>query len=169
MPSRSANIAEREIKRYRDRLGRTIGLYLALFAWKAGLDGVVLMREDIQGFFGISNTGSQRIDQDRVNHHPVVQILQALLSRGIRHLPSLSISFKIGLRAVPSFGSVSFSKQNAEAQCRTKSLGWVGPKCAQTETLLVSGRRNADTKRNHQRSCIVYCGMKTPKLRRCLS
>lgn len=63
MPSKRATIAEREIRRYRNRLGRTIGLYLALFAWKAGLDGVVLMREDIQGFFGISNTGSQRMDQ----------------------------------------------------------------------------------------------------------
>jgi hypothetical protein len=63
MPSTKATISERDIKRYRLRLSRTVGLYLALFAWKTGLDGVVLMRQDIQEFFGIDNTGSPRMSQ----------------------------------------------------------------------------------------------------------
>jgi hypothetical protein len=63
MPSRKITIHDREIKRYRLRLSRTVGLYLAMFAWKTGLDGVVLMRQDIQEFFGIDNTGSTRMDQ----------------------------------------------------------------------------------------------------------
>jgi hypothetical protein len=63
MPSRKTTIHDREIKRYRLRLSRTVGLYLAMFAWKAGLDGVVLMRQDIQEFFGIDNTGRPRMDQ----------------------------------------------------------------------------------------------------------
>ena len=33
-----------------------------MFAWKASLDGVVLMLDDIREFFGIYNTGS-RMDQ----------------------------------------------------------------------------------------------------------
>ena len=48
MPSRKPNIHDREIKRYRLRLTRTVGLYLAMFAWKAGLDGVVLMLDDYE-------------------------------------------------------------------------------------------------------------------------
>ncbi len=63
MPNRRTTIQEREIKRYRRRLSRIIGLYLSLFAWKAGLDGVVLMRQDITEFFGIDNTGRPRISQ----------------------------------------------------------------------------------------------------------
>lgn len=63
MPPRKRTIHDREIRRYRLRLSRTIGLYLALFAWKTGLDGVVLMRQDIQEFFGIDNTGRPRIGQ----------------------------------------------------------------------------------------------------------
>src|SRR5438046_1601842 len=59
MPSRKANIHDREIKRYRLRLTRTVGLYLAMFELKAGLDGVVLMLDDIREFFGIYNTGSR--------------------------------------------------------------------------------------------------------------
>ena len=62
MPTRKMTIQEREIMRYRRRLTRTVGLYLAMFAWKAGLDGVVLMLYDVREFFGIYNTGS-RMDQ----------------------------------------------------------------------------------------------------------
>ena len=58
-----ATIREREIKRYRLRLHRIVGLYLALKAWCRGVNCIALSRSEVRQFFNIDSTPKQRMTE----------------------------------------------------------------------------------------------------------
>lgn len=165
MPSKSTNIAEREIKRYRDRLGRTIGLYLALFAWKAGLDGVVLTREDLQGFFGISNTGSQRIEQIVSTTTPWFEYHKPYYREGsgtyLHYLFLSKSSLEPYLPSGPSLAPSKMPKRSV-VQKVLAGLDQNAPKLKLLSSLVEEIPKQSDIIKD---LALFTAGMKTPKLK----
>ncbi len=71
MPTIPKNIRAEEVEdKYRPRLHRTVGVYLALKAWTRGFDCIVLSRKDLFGFFAMKSTPSERMEQIRKNVRP---------------------------------------------------------------------------------------------------
>jgi len=56
-------IRKREIRKYRRRLHRTVALYLALKAWCAGINCIVLSRSELIKFFDMENTPGIRMSE----------------------------------------------------------------------------------------------------------
>jgi len=54
-------IRDREVSRYRQRLHRITGLYLALKAWQHKADCLVLTRDDVLKFFDMEATPEERM------------------------------------------------------------------------------------------------------------
>jgi hypothetical protein len=58
-----ATIRQREIRSYRLRLHRTVGLYLALKAWRGGVNCIALSRLEVRQFFAMDSTPKQRMGE----------------------------------------------------------------------------------------------------------
>lgn len=59
--------------KYRPRLHRTVGVYLALKAWTHGFDCIVLNRNDLLAFFDMKATPGDRMEQIRRDLKPWFQ------------------------------------------------------------------------------------------------
>lgn len=58
-----ATIRQREIRSYRLRLHRTVGLYLALKAWRGGVNCIALSRLEVRQFFAMDSTPKKRMGE----------------------------------------------------------------------------------------------------------
>lgn len=56
-------IREREIRKYRLRLHRIVSLYLALKAWYAGVNCIVMSRSELLKFFNMDSTPESRMSE----------------------------------------------------------------------------------------------------------
>jgi hypothetical protein len=71
VPTIRKTIREEEVEdKYRPRLHRTVGVYLALKAWTRGFDCIVLSRKDLFGFFAMKSTPRERLEQIRKDVRP---------------------------------------------------------------------------------------------------
>ncbi len=62
--------AEEVEDKYRPRLHRTLGVYLALKAWIRGFDCIVLSRKDLLTFFDMKVTPGERMEQIKKDVKP---------------------------------------------------------------------------------------------------
>ncbi len=68
------SIRDKEVEdKFRPRLHRAVGIYLALKAWTRGFDCIVLSREELLGFFDMKNTPQDRMEQIRKDIRPWFQ------------------------------------------------------------------------------------------------
>jgi hypothetical protein len=65
-----ATIREREIRRYRLRLHRIVSLYLALKAWCAHVNCIVLSRSELLHFFDMESTPAARMAEIQKDMKP---------------------------------------------------------------------------------------------------
>ena len=65
-----ATIRQREIRRYRLRLHRIVGLYLALKAWCRGINCIALARLEVRQFFAMDSTPRQRMTEIQSDLEP---------------------------------------------------------------------------------------------------
>jgi hypothetical protein len=71
MPQLQKSIGAKEVEdKYRPRLHRTVGVYLALKAWTRGFDCIVLCRRELLSFFEMKVTPRDRMEQIRKDVKP---------------------------------------------------------------------------------------------------
>ena len=71
---RRKSIRSKEVEdKYRPRLHRTVGVYLALKAWTRGFDCIVLSRNDLLRFFDMKFTPRDRMEQIEKDVRPWFQ------------------------------------------------------------------------------------------------
>ncbi|PYS84656.1 MAG: hypothetical protein DMF70_05195 [Acidobacteria bacterium] len=65
------NIRAKEVEdKYRPRLHRTVGVFLALKVWTRGFDCIVLSRKELLRFFDMSSTPGDRMEQIKRDVRP---------------------------------------------------------------------------------------------------